>query len=176
MPYIGMKCNPGNIKTCECGTSGGEDVFYWVNTGRKNKDGETYYVLSARCKKCMNKRHSQSVLNDRPRFVYRSMKKADKDAGREFSLSMDYIKVNLTGPCRYCGDEILPLTFDRIDNGLGHTETNVVTSCIRCNSMRANMPHKAWMALISTVRIVRENGLFEDWSGVHGSSLKYSRC
>jgi hypothetical protein len=56
-------------------------------------------------------------------------------------------------------------TIDRIDNTIGHTESNIVPACIRCNLIRKAMPHSAWMCLVPGLKEARNKKLFGDWIG-----------
>ena len=74
-------------------------------------------------------------------------KQQDKQKKRGFDLDLEYV-VNLLRPmiCHYCGNcvyilykisrEMKQWSLDRIDNSLGHTKTNVVLSCLKCNLER----------------------------------------
>lgn len=169
-----MKCREENVKECPCGAKG-TDIFYWKKTGRVKKNGEAYLIRSALCKKCHNRRTVNRLLNDRPRFLLRSMEKADKKAGRPFSMTIGFIRSVLKGPCSYCDDEVLPLTLDRRDNSRGHAEDNVVVSCIMCNAIRGSMPYEAWLMMAKTLKEVKARGLLDGWSGFHSSKLAYPR-
>lgn len=55
------------------------------------------------------------------------------------------------------------MSMDRVDNSIGHTKSNVVPACIRCNYMRKDMPMEAWKFLVPYIKQAKENGLFGDW-------------
>ncbi len=55
------------------------------------------------------------------------------------------------------------MTLDRIDNGFGHTKSNVVPACYRCNLIRGSMPYNAWLNIVDAIRQTYELGLFGDW-------------
>lgn len=55
------------------------------------------------------------------------------------------------------------MTLDRIDNTIGHVQTNVVAACVRCNYMRRDMPYAAWTRLVPLIKQLREEGLFGAW-------------
>lgn len=42
-------------------------------------------------------------------------------------------------PCVYCGDEIVTVGVDRVDNAKGYVMDNVVPCCAICNSMKSSM-------------------------------------
>jgi endonuclease I len=52
---------------------------------------------------------------------------------------------------------------DRIDNIIGHIKSNVVVACLRCNSIRSNMPYEAWLSVVPAIKTTKQNGLFKGW-------------
>ncbi len=165
-----MKCAKDEIKTCKCGSTD----FYWKICRRK-KSGEPVRVRMAICKFCFNKQASQRLLNNRPKYLFRTFRGVDRRANKHFDLTEAFIRSILKGPCCYCLDETLPLTLDRKDNRLGHTKNNTNVCCIRCNSIRGSMPLIAWLILVPSLRIAQKNGLFGDWHGASSSRLAYPR-
>ena len=122
-------------------------------------------------------------------------RKADRRGGREHDLDRPFVSALISGPCEYCGDQVLRRTVDRIDNSLGHLRTNVVCACERCNYVRRDMPYQAWLVLSQAMRDAREQGLFGEWTGAihrrgplaplpttrsnrspHGTLAGYKRC
>ena len=89
----------------------------------------------------------------------------DRKLGRVNDLTVAWIEDAIKDGCRYCGAVDLKMSLDRIDNTLGHIMVNVVPACIRCNYMRRDMPHAAWLELLPAIRRVREMGFFESWVG-----------
>lgn len=82
-----------------------------------------------------------------------------KSRNLEFELSLDDIKLLCTSNCNYCGVEperIFPpkstglngcITvngIDRIDNKLGYTKCNCVTSCEHCNRAKMDLSIDKW--------------------------------
>lgn len=57
------------------------------------------------------------------------------------------------------------MTLDRIDNSLGHLQSNVLPSCERCNMVRRDMPFPAWLVVSKGMKEAYESGLFEGWVG-----------
>lgn len=78
-------------------------------------------------------------------------------------LDKEFIESFLRQPCSYCGDRLIMMTLDRIDNSKAHTKVNVVHCCIRCNYLKSSMPHEAWMHLVPSVRSASVLGLFGSW-------------
>ena len=98
----------------------------------------------------------------------------------EFNLTLEYLcDLWITQKGR-CAVSNIPLSFmsgtvwdknpyscsiDRINNDQGHVLDNVVPACARCNYLRRDMPHEAWLILVPAVRLARESGAFGDWDG-----------
>lgn len=105
-------------------------------------------------------------------FIFEDCKKVDKRKGISFDLTIEFIR-NLIDPgCSYCGETQIRMGLDRIDNALGHIKANVVAACMRCNYLRRDMPHEAWMMLVPAIRSAREVGAFGEWDGFGRKSKK----
>ncbi len=64
--------------------------------------------------------------------------RSDRLKDREFNLTIQWCLDNVFGEeCDYCGAKEL-IGVDRIDNSIGHIETNCHPVCYRCNSIRGN--------------------------------------
>jgi hypothetical protein len=98
-------------------------------------------------------------------FIWRDSRKTDKKKGLENDLTKEFIAEQIAKGCCYCGEKELRMTLDRVDNELGHMMDNVVPACIRCNYIRGNMPHEAWLCFRAALRRARRDGLFGDWTG-----------
>jgi len=149
------------------------------------KNGKTYY--RSRCTECGGKRYKryrraniaevrrrerESIRRQRAagenlvRWIYADSRKSDRKKGRLNDLTRDFIEAVLAkGKCTYCHNRKLRLTLDRIDNSLGHLQSNVVVACIRCNYVRGAVPYKAWLELVPGIRRAVKKGLFGDWTG-----------
>lgn len=103
--------------------------------------------------------------NNVARTILADARKADRRMGVEFDLNLTFVIRSIAQPCVYCGDTDLRRTLDRIENTKGHTRTNVVVACERCNYVRRNMPYEAWLAIAPAMRDARERGLFGGWTG-----------
>ena len=100
----------------------------------------------------------------RAHVVLRDCKQTDCKKRRSNDLTLDFVSNALIQPCVYCGTSRIKMTLDRIDNALGHLQSNCVPSCIRCNYIRRNMPHSAWLRLTPTIRALTEEGAFDGWN------------
>jgi len=96
--------------------------------------------------------------------VMTDMRKSDKRAGREFSLTVELVARLLAQPCAYCGGTELQMTLDRKDNAVGHVPDNVVPACSRCNYVRRDMPERVWLMLAPAMRAAVAAGAFGDWT------------
>lgn len=170
------------MKVCNgCGKEKPESDFAkrWVG-------GKQY--LRTRCRKCESKRRStrtygsdaqarasrrynqklrdmRSRNEDVPRWILQDSRRSDRKRGTENDLTKEFIAALIADGCRYCGETDLRMTLDRVDNERGHTKDNVVPACIRCNYVRGNMPHKAWVEVSKGMTAAREKGLFGEWQG-----------
>jgi len=97
--------------------------------------------------------------------IWKDTRAADLKRNRQNDLTKDFIAEQIAKGCSYCGEKDLRMTLDRIDNTLGHLQTNVVPACIRCNYVRKNMPYKAWLVVAQAMKQAREHGLFGNWTG-----------
>lgn len=117
------------------------------------------------------RRRSERLKSDRregigiERFIVADARKADRKKGRKSDLTVAFVREAICGGCSYCGETELRMTMDRIDNDIGHVEANVVAACVRCNLMRRNMPYKAWMIIVPSIREARLSGAFGSWTG-----------
>ena len=102
---------------------------------------------------------------DVARFILREARRSDKLRGVVCDLTKAQIETLIAKGCDYCGEMNLRMTLDRIDNSKGHTLSNVVPACIRCNYARRNMPYEAWLCLAEGMRRARELNLFGVWTG-----------
>lgn len=100
----------------------------------------------------------------RARFIVTDSRRTDKRLDRKNELTIPIVEALIVGGCHYCGDTAAVMTLDRIDNTIGHVVQNVIPACLRCNYIRRDMPHEAWMALVAAIRKAREAGLFGTWA------------
>lgn len=98
-------------------------------------------------------------------YIWRDSRSSDRKAGRDNDLTKEFISEQISKCCIYCGETTIRMTLDRIDNDVGHTMSNVVQSCIRCNYVRGNMPYEAFVVVARGMRRARKKGLFGTWTG-----------
>jgi hypothetical protein len=101
----------------------------------------------------------------RHRWIVQDSRKSDRKHGFKNDLTLEFVSSLIKHGCSYCGETELKMTLDRVDNSIGHLQSNVVPACIRCNFMRRDMPYAAWYELMPTLREIRQKGLFGDWTG-----------
>ena len=90
---------------------------------------------------------------------------SDRKKGLDNDLTYEFVREMILRPCSYCGDTESRMTLDRIDNDLGHLQSNVVPSCYRCNFIRRDIPYEAWIVIAPGVKAAREGALFGAWVG-----------
>ena len=170
------------MKTCnKCGIEKEETEYL-----TRIVNGKRY--LRTYCKPCWNKRSSERPgHSEKPSKAkyYQKRKKlradgdfdvccrahlqdcrsSDKRKGRENDLTIEFILDTLSKPCSYCEVPDGRMSLDRIDNSIGHLQTNVVSSCARCNLTRGSMPYEAWLVVSPGMKTARLAGLFGDWRG-----------
>lgn len=95
--------------------------------------------------------------------IVTTYKRAARDRGIQWSLSISECRDIFLSPCSYCGDSgsntlsynvkhVEPLKYngiDRVDNDVGYLEGNVVPCCKVCNRAKAGMSvsdFRSWMA------------------------------
>ncbi len=98
-------------------------------------------------------------------FVCKWSKSSDKRKGRDNDMTREFVREMLAKPCEYCGQHYKKMTLDRMDNTLGHLQTNVVPCCVRCNYIRRDIPYAAWKLIAAAVKEATELGLFGEWTG-----------
>lgn len=95
--------------------------------------------------------------------IINGCKRYDKKHNLEFNLTPLFVRQLIITGCSYCGENKLTITLDRIDNTIGHIESNVNACCVRCNLFRGTMPYKAWLLLIPILRELQGFGELEQW-------------
>lgn len=165
-----------------CGEEKSEDDFSKNGRGRNRRRqckrcrAERKKVLRARAppevRLAKSRRWNETVKKQRvspehmARYVLMEARKRDKSKGFLTTITLQDVELMLKEPCLYCGDTLMRITLDRIDNGLGYLVENVVPACIRCNYARRDMPYEAWIRYFApAMRSARESGAFGSWIG-----------
>lgn len=113
-------------------------------------------------KRKRNRRADPKYLSN---TICEDSRKSDKKNNRDNDLTKEFIESLIKTGCSYCSETKLRMTLDRINNNLGHLQSNVVSACLRCNLARGDMPYEAWLCLVPGMRMAREKGLFGSWQG-----------
>ncbi len=99
------------------------------------------------------------------KFILIDSRNTDKKYGRENDLTREFISEKIKEGCAYCLETEGRMTLDRIDNDVGHLQSNVNSACVRCNYIRGDMPFAAWAAIVPSIREAKLSGLFDGWDG-----------
>ena len=136
------------MKLCtRCGETKDKALFA---VARRAPDG-----LQVWCKVCMkasNRAYTAAKPQKARLYYYRSY---DKAKGFDNDLTEDFATRLTTLPCEYCGTAEQIRGLDRIDNSLGHLQSNVVPCCHRCNTTRMdNFTHAEFKLLGPTLALI----------------------
>lgn len=107
------------------------------------------------CKKCraLGKRVGFQKHNVKySKYKYSSIKR-----GYDFSLTMEEFLTFWNKPCSYCGDSIITIGIDRIDNMKGYSINNCVPCCKVCNGMKLNYSQDFWITHMKKIINKTEN-------------------
>lgn len=174
------------MKTCiDCKKEKNEDEFYYQLKSKGYKESYCKTCSSAR-----SYRRKKAKMQRDPEFAERirvsdlkgvarrrmlgvnaagfflnDSRKNDQKRGRENDLTREFIETMFERSCSYCGDSEGKKSLDRIDNSIGHLQSNVVTSCVRCNLVRGQMPYEAWLVVAEGMKKAHDLGLFAGWDG-----------
>lgn len=97
-------------------------------------------VYNGYCRACRyaTERKSRNRPLGRATALVTGYRRHDIAAGRECDLTPEWVLDNIIDkPCHYCGSSV-KIGADRIDNAIGHTQTNVIPACPLCNRTRSN--------------------------------------
>ena len=112
---------------------------------------------------CQRKMTRKLVQKKPEIYIYQNAKREDRYAGRECTITRLEVGELVKKPCDYCGVKDKKMSIDRMENEIGHTKDNTVPCCLRCNTMKRDMPLAAWLAIAPAIRRARKKGLFGDW-------------
>src|SRR5580704_15134088 len=145
------------LKTCRiCKELKSETEFYM---NRMHENGKLKYsILRTECRECTDKTTRKYHQNNRERVIFNNCKTMDQIRGQETNITLEIIKSIIVLPCEYCGDVNGKISIDRIHSYLGHVIGNIVPCCVRCNSMKSDMPYEAWKMIQPSVKQAFEKG------------------
>lgn len=121
-------------------------------------------ITMAKSKK--KEKEKRKNLESQELFLFKDSRRQDLVRGRQNDLTIDFIKNLIKEGCSYCGAGPVnktKLSLDRIDNSLGHLQTNVVSSCLKCNLIRRDMPYAAWLHILPKIKECYALGLLDGW-------------
>lgn len=84
------------------------------------------------------KNYYKTVLRD-PKFYFNRTKRAARQRGIDFDISLDFFLSLWNDKCKYCGDIVSTAGIDRIDSKIGYTSSNCVRCCTICNKAKNNL-------------------------------------
>lgn len=161
------KCLKDNLSALDFDTTHKGYQYSYCKECRRNQVNSArrirYRKPENKLKKKLKTQSFRQNPEKRANVIAKDSKSSDKKHGREFNLTIERIRELIENTCQYCGENKLQMTLDRIDNSIGHIESNVVPACIRCNLIRRHIPYEAWLCMLPGIREAREKGLFEGW-------------
>lgn len=178
--YVGAKRERKVHKCKHCGRSEPKVTFY---RRRESMNGTPRFICrecdvlyrkrfpkySIEAKRGHNQRRRDKQSAERKqaefaaKYVLADCKEADRKKKRDNDLTLEFIRDLISHGCKYCGTVELRISLDRINNSLGHLQSNVNACCRRCNWLRRDMPYEAWLRLVPTIKQIAVEGLFGDW-------------
>ena len=85
------------------------------------------------------KRKYQAAYYQKPGFKYYSYRKEARLRSHVFELTFEQFMSYWQKSCFYCGDSIVTVGLDRVDNLKGYTLDNIVPCCAICNKMKRDL-------------------------------------
>lgn len=125
----------------------------------RNRNSETYKKRSKESQKKYRENPTKRAY-----IICVDSRRSDKKRGFFSDIDVEFVKEQISHGCYYCRSASITITLDRIDNTQGHTKDNVLPACFRCNTLKGDMPHAAWLRLVPTIKDIVEEGLFGDWN------------
>lgn len=147
------------------------DISNFYRTKERGRNKEIVRAIYKECWSERNWKHYERQKQERQnpdfraKYIVKDAAATDKKRGYENDLDIKWVDNAILKGCVYCGETMLRMTLDRIDNDKGHVKDNVVPACIRCNFVRGTMPYEAWLIVAPGMRLAREQGCFKDWTG-----------
>lgn len=148
----------GETKIC---TLCNKELEIISNFNKRHKTNDYF----PQCRKCYNVFRNMKVgknkipkytIEHAAKYIVRSTIHHDKIKGRDNDITLEFAKASLLRKCVYCG---LPSqNLDRVDNSIGHLESNCVPCCRLCNFTRADrFSYEEMLIIGKTVRQVIDN-------------------
>lgn len=97
---------------------------------------------------------SKTKWKGTPRAAFRVYKHSAKAKGLEFALDLSFFESNFKAPCHYCGEGIETIGLDRVENGVGYTEANIVPCCSQCNYAKKNYTQESFISMCKRVAAI----------------------
>lgn len=132
----------------------------------KAKDGKKYHnkkssTPEGRAAKVRWK--EERYLNEYDRLYgrWKGYRRIDAVRGVE-TIERDLALRMMRMPCYYC-EAPYSEGLDRVDNDLGHEESNVRPCCTWCNNIMSDLPSRAKDIMKPALKEMREAGIYEEW-------------
>ena len=103
----------------------------------------------ARDRKNILERRREYGLSRHGKFI--SYKQNARSRGLGFFLTEEEFLSFWGTPCHYCGDEVLTIGLDRVDNSRGYSMDNVVSCHEFCNKMKLTLSHDEFVSVCRKV-------------------------
>lgn len=157
-------------RTCKkCNKEKELDDFPNARIGYKRKICKPCYAednLGANRKRVRRVSIERAAGINKAYYIWKDCLDTDRRRKQCNDLTQEYVAKIIQYGCSYCCDKTQQmLGLDRIDNSIGHIKSNVVVACSRCNFIKNDMPHEAWMHIAPKIREAFELGLFKQWKG-----------
>jgi len=157
-----------------------------LNSEKIKKQVYDYYVQHAEeIKKKNNNYYAQNAEQIKEQVrdyratvhgMFLHTKRGARDRGINFEITEDFVGHLTDQNCRYCGTETTTTCrngIDRLDNAIGYIETNVVSCCGTCNSMKKCLDPRTFVERCTQVSL--HNGfagaMCEFWNDIKGYSF-----
>lgn len=137
-----------DVKKCiSCNEYKSTNEFY-----RKSKNMEPRV---GRCKQCYKTHRRKSEHT--PKNRWKTYRRHAKRRGLIFDLTEKQFASFSGLQCYYCGDEVNPISLDRIDNDIGYRFDNVVSCCHFCNSLKHVMDEEDFLIHVEKIYLFQIN-------------------
>ena len=126
---------------------------YQLNKEQLRERSNHYYHTHKEKFSEYNKKYQQT-----PNGRYQTYKSRAKRKGWDFGYTLeDFHNMFDNTTCHYCGDKIVGIGIDRLDNKLGYTKENTVPCCTTCNNMKYIYDHDFFINHITIISQFQNN-------------------